>query len=184
MPINGTACQPQPSCPVVWAPGKPFCFEQPFPAAEPTDPYTPLMRAYQGDKVQIRNLVGAHMAPHSFNLHGLNWRFEPALPNSGYRSTQGMGISEHYEMLFDMPRTGEDADYLYVTSSGTHDLPFGNWGLLRAYNEEQTSTKLQALPNNPVANLGRPPVAVCPDDAPVRKYHVTATTAVQAPIPQ
>ena len=156
-----------------------FRCENPFPGAGPTDPYTPLLRAYEGDKVQIRTLVGAHMAPHSFNLHGLNWLFEPADPNSGFRSTQGMGISEHYEMLFDLPRTGapKQADYMYVSSSGTADLPSGNWGLLRAYSKKQKN--LQVLPNNPVDKPGSS-VAVCPPDAPVRKFHVTATTAVQA----
>ncbi|MEM7426144.1 MAG: hypothetical protein AAF441_08610 [Pseudomonadota bacterium] len=160
-----------------------FKFENPFPGAGKTDPYTPLMRAYVGDKVQIRTLVGAHMAPHAFNLHGLRWLFEPAAKNSGFRSTQGMGISEHYEMLFDLPRhtAGKDADYLWITSSSGTDLPYGNWGLLRAYGKEQAKpSPLLPLPNNPLANLGKPAVAVCPANAPVREYHVTATTAIQA----
>jgi hypothetical protein len=52
---------------------------------------TPLMRAYPGETVEIRTLVGAHMAPHSFNMHGVKWLFEQDSPNSGYRSTQGNG---------------------------------------------------------------------------------------------
>ncbi len=164
-----------------------FKFEDPFPGAGATDPYTPLMRAYKGDKVQIRTLVGAHMAPHAFNLHGLRWYFEPADINSGYRSTQSMGISEHFEMLFDLPPVlgprkqagNKQADYMYVTSSSWADLPYGNWGLLRAYGNEQTEPKLQPLPNNPIAKKERP-VPVCPAGAYVREYDVTATTAKQA----
>ena len=62
-----------------------------------------MLRAYEGDKVQIRTLVGAHMSPHYFTVHGVNWLFEPtdfdaADNTSGYRGTQGMGISEHYEV--------------------------------------------------------------------------------------
>ena len=131
---------------------------------------TPLMRAYKGDKVQIRALVGAHQAPHSFNLHGLKWPFEPDDPNSGYRSTQGMAISEHYEMLFDLPRAGAEgavADYLYVPSSGSNDLRLGNWGILRAYGDAQTEEPaLQALPNNPVDG----PIAAAPSVPTRRRY--------------
>src|ERR1043165_5189999 len=34
------------------------------------DPWTPLMRAYQGDNVQVRTLVGAPVSAHQFNLAG------------------------------------------------------------------------------------------------------------------
>src|SRR5205085_6428820 len=76
------------------------------------DPFTPLLRAYEGDKVQVRVVVGAHMSPHYFTVNGLNWLFEPGTPNdpnaktqnnSGFRATQPMGISEHWEMLFTTP---------------------------------------------------------------------------------
>jgi manganese oxidase len=118
-----------------------FKFAPPQPGAGPTDPYTPLLRAYEGEHIQIRNLVGAHQVPHSFNVHGLKWLFEPAFTDSGYRSTQGMGISEHYEFLFQLPKlhdTAEQTDYLYESSSEVPGLTGGNWGLLRAYNKRQT----------------------------------------------
>ena len=67
------------------------------------DPFTPLLRAYANDQVQIRTLVGAHLTPHSFQVHGITWRTEPSDPNSGYRNAQTMGLSEHFEMLFTMP---------------------------------------------------------------------------------
>ena len=65
------------------------------PEMQPGDPYTPLARAYQGDKVQVRTLVGAHVNPHFFNIHGVKWYFEPSFENSGFRSTQMMSLSEH-----------------------------------------------------------------------------------------
>ena len=71
-----------------------------------TDPYTPLLHAYEGDKVQVRLLAGAHTSMHDFTMHGTRWLAEPYLENSGYRDTQFIILSEHYELLFDMPRIG------------------------------------------------------------------------------
>ena len=48
------------------------------PGMQPKDPYTPLFRAYENDKIQVRTLVGAHVTSHWFNLHGVNWLFEPS----------------------------------------------------------------------------------------------------------
>ena len=58
------------------------------------------MRAYQNDNVQVRVLVGAHVFAHQFNLAGPTWFSEPSWKNSGYRSAQAMGLSEHFELLF------------------------------------------------------------------------------------
>src|SRR4030095_10220371 len=73
---------------------------------EPGDPFTPLLRVYENDKNQIRILVGAHEEVHNFTVHGIKWLFEPGTPtdlasvnNSGYRNSQMMGISEHFEFL-------------------------------------------------------------------------------------
>jgi manganese oxidase len=168
----------------------PGCFQFPaaYPGAEATDPYTPLLRAYEGDKVQIRTLVGAHMSPHSFTTHGLNWLFEPTQFNasdntSGYRSTQGMGISEHYEMLFTLPRTDSangSADYLYSSSSDVPGLSNGNWGIVRGYRALQPSQGPVPLPNNqPPATVGAAPAApaICPATAPQRNFNVVAVRA-------
>ncbi|HEV2964651.1 MAG TPA: hypothetical protein VG649_22675, partial [Candidatus Angelobacter sp.] len=50
------------------------------------DPFTPLLRAYENDKVQVRVLTGAHVQPHGLNIHGVNWLFEPTDDTSGYRA--------------------------------------------------------------------------------------------------
>ena len=151
---------------------------------QPTDPYTPLLRAYENDRVQIRTLVGAHLNSHSFQVHGVKWLSEPSYANSGYRNVQGMGLSEHFEMLFTLPPAATTvdrpfADYLYAPSAGQSGLTNGLWGILRAY--DGLLPDLQPLPNNP---HGRTPSQVqggCPPGVPVQpRYTVVATTAAQA----
>jgi hypothetical protein len=160
----------------------PFVYPGGFPGASPYDPYTPLMRAYQNDKVQVRVLVGAYLFNHNFSMYGLKWLFEPGpndsgwmmgtvANNSGYRDNQAMGISEHFEMLFTMPLTGAvpidsnrvpntgpfSADYLYMPGSGVNDLNHGLWGILRSFNTEgklgNLLPDLPALPNNPAGGV-------------------------------
>ncbi len=157
--------------PVVPVP--PFTYPEKFEGAEPLDPYTPLMRAYPGETVEIRTLVGAHMAPHSFNMHGVKWLFEQNSPNSGFRSTQGMGISEYYQMRFEVPTTNAGADYLYASTSDTSGLEYGQWGLLRAYGTAQPD-----LP--PLVTLPPRTTEVCTSAAPAKSsYRVSAVAASQ-----
>jgi hypothetical protein len=114
------------------------------------DPFTPLIRGYVGDDIQIRALVGAHLQPHAFSIHGVDWLAQPSYHNSGYRNVQSMGISEHYEMRFKMPSAidkkrkviegdepaglPEGADYFYSASTGAVGLSNGLWGIIRSYN--------------------------------------------------
>ncbi|MDQ3803543.1 MAG: LpqB family beta-propeller domain-containing protein [Acidobacteriota bacterium] len=150
------------------------------------DPFTPLLRAYEDDKVQIRVLVGAHEEGHNFGVHGIKWLFEPAEPNSGYRNNQMMGISEHFEFIIPtLPKSsiGSFADYLYQPGVAVDDQWNGLWGIMRAYNRQQND--LQPLPNNPdghgpiITNVGDFN-GVCPKTAPVRNFSVAAVTAQNA----
>jgi hypothetical protein len=171
----------------------------------PTDPYTPLMRAYEGDRVQIRLLAGAHTSMHQFTLHGLKWLFEPFNSNSGYRDSQFVILSEHYEMLFQMPRTASDqrtADYIYNPSASYEGLVNGTWGLLRSYkapaapsgkpaaDKPTNAENLAVLPNNSApskgANVQAPTGPKCSGNAIqqlisegpcIREIHVTAISA-------
>ena len=148
------------------------------------DPYTPLLRAYEDDQVQIRILVGAHEEGHNFGVHGIKWKYEPSEENSGYRNNQMMGISEHYEFIVPkLPKNfqGSTADYLYQPGTAVDDQWNGLWGLMRVY---RSQTDLQRLPNNPTggqtfANPGDFN-GVCPKTAQVRPYNVTAVAARQA----
>ena len=171
--VNGNASPP---CPQTTSGSYNFVFPPPLPGAQMFDPYTPILNAYQGDKVQLRILVGAHFFNHNFDVQGLKWLFEPSNSNSGWRDNQAMGISEHFEYLFTVPTTPQPpsgsvpggvlpfADYLYKPGAGQNDQLQGNWGMLRAYstngnpskimNGNNFSIKLLPAPNNP--NGGTP----------------------------
>lgn len=131
-------------------PGSPYMYPPslipPDTAGGPqgTDPYTPLIRGYVGDDIQIRTLVGAHLQPHSFTIHGVKWEMQPSYSDSGYRNVQGMGLSEHFEMRFKMPsaaraRRGTEmpngTDYFYSASTGAVGLSNGLWGIMRSYDK-------------------------------------------------
>ena len=126
---------------------------------QPGDPFTPLLRAYENDKVQIRILVGAHEETHNLTINGHKWLHEPGTPqdplavnNSGYRNSQMAGISEHFEF-----NTGKESilgnrpfvDYLYQNSASVDGQWNGVWGIFRVYNGRAgLQTDLLALPNN------------------------------------
>ena len=115
---------------------------------EGQDPYTPLLEAYAGDRVQIRTLTGAHFLNHQFTLRGLTWLFEPSLANSGYRASQSTSLSEHFEMNITLPAEQAEprVDYLYQTDSNTQAQAKGAWGLMRVYDQRQDF--LEPLPDN------------------------------------
>ena len=154
------------------------------------DPFTPLLRAYEADKVQIRVLVGAHEESHNFSVHGQKWLYERSDPNSGYRNSQSMGISEHFE--FELPGIAAIkgatpfVDYLYKPGSSVDNQWNGTWGLLRAYRGAAgIQSDLQLLPNNPTgsakaADNKKDFNGTCPAAAPSRKFSVTAVTAQNA----
>ena len=126
---------------------------------EPGDPFTPLLRVYENDKVQIRILVGAHEETHNMTINGHKWLHQPGTPNdplavnnSGFRNSQMAGISEHFEFL-----TGKESilggrpfiDYLYQNSASVDGQWNGVWGIMRVYNGRHgLKTDLLALPNN------------------------------------
>ncbi|HBL29348.1 MAG TPA: hypothetical protein DD490_21155, partial [Acidobacteria bacterium] len=110
------------------------------------DPMTPLLRAYEGDPVQIRMLVGAHEEEHNFTIHGLKWLAEPDDPNSGYRNSQNMGISEWFDLVIPrMPtlKDGESVDLLYKATAAAEWQWSGAWGLLRLYRGRPSEHRLR-----------------------------------------
>jgi hypothetical protein len=156
------------------------------PGMQPGDPYTPLLRAYEGDRVQIRVIVGAHMLPHDFTIQGMKWLFEPSFDNSGFRSNQSMGISEHWEFVIpEVPRASPVADpkynnwsdYLYMTdaSNQSHGIVDGMWGLFRAYKSPRKDLPLLSTNQNVAPLPARKYGYSCPD-GPVRAFQVNAET--------
>ncbi|MFP3939608.1 MAG: copper oxidase [Thermoanaerobaculia bacterium] len=147
------------------------------------DPYTPLLRTFLGDRVQIRILAGAHEEEHNFSIHGIKWLFEPSDPNSGYRNSQGLGISEHFEFIVpQFPGNfsgGSTADFLWKPGAAVGGQWNGLWGLLRSYTSD--AADLVRLSSNPPRNdlpSGHNKFdGACPKKAPVRTYDVVAVTA-------
>lgn len=148
------------------------------------DPFTPLMRAYENDKIQVRVMVGATEESHNFDVTGVKWLYEPSWTNSGYRGSQAMGISEHFEMITPLTDpVGDDknfADYLYRPSASVDGMWNGCWGLMRAYRTVQGNLKV--LPNNDISTRSGIVNAAdfngpCPRSAPVKRYNVSAVLA-------
>jgi hypothetical protein len=100
------------------------------------DPFTPLLRTYEDDRILIRLLVGAHEEGHNWGISGSRWLFERLAPNSGFRAGQMAGISEWHEFALNpLPGNGRDsvADYQYRGGSAVDDQWNGQWGVIRSY---------------------------------------------------
>jgi hypothetical protein len=152
-----------------------------FIGAADQDPYTPLLRAYANDKVQVRVLVGAQELAQTFAFHGVKWLAQPSYRNSGHLAAQPMGISEHFEMLFTLPPgggAGTQRDYLYQPDANFASQEDGLWGIMRAYNAAQPD--LPALPNNQPPPYPAAAANVCPVGAPHRAFAVSVVTAARA----
>ncbi|HKI06283.1 MAG TPA: copper oxidase, partial [Thermoanaerobaculia bacterium] len=128
------------------------------------DPFTPLLRTFEGDQIKIRTLVGAHEEPHNFTVHGLKWYHEPDDPNSGFRNSQMTGISEWFDI--EIPRVpslynGRSSDFLYKPSAAVESQWSGAWGLLRVYRNDTTTTpatsKFDLKPLTTYNTTGRAP---------------------------
>ena len=143
------------------------------------DPSTPLLRAYENDRIVVRLIQGAQEEQHMFNIHGLKWLKEPSSPNSGYNNAQQLGISEHFEMEIQALPTlaGKQVDYLYSSVSADNFWD-GAWGIMRTYQGFDSKLGLAALPNNPTGQLGKKGFSgVCPVGAAPRAYIVNAWAA-------
>ncbi|MFO0770359.1 MAG: hypothetical protein U0173_05445 [Nitrospiraceae bacterium] len=123
---------------------------------ESGDPATPLLRAYEGDRVQIRLIQGAQEEQHVFTMHGAKWLAQPDSTNTGYVSAQHIGISEHFEfndrvvefMPFDKGNGSRKVvDHLYA-SGATDNLWDGQWGLMRVFSRTESAPGLTRLPGN------------------------------------
>lgn len=154
---------------------------------DPGDPFTPMMRTYQGDIVRVKIQAGGHEEEHKATIHGVKWlqggSGHGSAPNSGWRNSQASGISEQFTLRTPIlpvdGNRGPLADYAYSVDAAADGWWSGMWGLMRSY--EQQRADLFKLPG---ANTG--PVTfgnqvnfngVCPKTAPVRSYDITAVLA-------
>ena len=152
------------------------------------DPFTPMIRAYDGDNVYVKVQAGGQEEEHTISLHGLKWMQAGSgfgvAKNSGWRNAQPGGISEQFSfrmpIFADNNQRGTQADYAYVTAAGYDGWATGVWGILRSYGNKQSN--LFAMPtNDPSKSVkfvnGTAFNKVCPATAPVRNYDVTAVLA-------
>lgn len=105
------------------------------------DPFTPVLKAYEGERVQIRLIHGAQEVQQVFTVHGQRWKREVSNPDSPYVGAQEIGISEHFEVdtgrLAQVTGGARQVDYLY--HYGTTDALWnGAWGILRTYDTPDT----------------------------------------------
>ncbi len=165
------------------------------------DPFTPLLRAFDGDLVKVKIQAGGHEHEHNATIHGVKWQqgnsgHGPDRLSGGWRNAQSDGISEQFN--FSMPvvqnlgQVGNTADYAYNLNAGQDGWWTGVWGILRSYAGNQGD--LFALPNNDPQGRGiqfandNEFVGVCPAANPnappgqrvaanLREYDVTAVLA-------
>jgi hypothetical protein len=127
------------------------------------DPYTPLLRANENDRVQVRILVGAHEEGHNFTIHGVKWLFEPSDPDSGWRNSQMTGISEKFDFILagnppdGFPGETFRADYLYKPGAAVDDQWNGLWGIMRVYKSGAAAAMRTNSPDS---------LQIVPDDMP------------------
>ncbi|HYH83193.1 MAG TPA: multicopper oxidase domain-containing protein [Longimicrobium sp.] len=110
------------------------------PGERQRDPFTPLLRIYENDRVSIRLLVGAHEEGHNWGMSGGRWFFERLSHNSGLRASQMAGISEWFEFNVNpllTNRVDTVADFQYRGGSAVDDQWNGQWGIIRAYRTPQ-----------------------------------------------
>jgi manganese oxidase len=123
-------------------------------AVEPGDPFTPLLRAFDGDLVHVKMQAGGQEEEHTGTIHGLKWLqggsgFGTSL-NTGWRSAQPNGISEQFTLTMpvfaDLSQDGGIADYAYAVNSSIDGWVNGTWGVIRSYQANRTD--LFPLPEN------------------------------------
>ena len=154
------------------------------------DPFTPMMRTYQGDTVRVKIQAGAHEEEHNATIHGVKWlqtgSGHGTGPNSGWRNAQAAGISEQFTLRtpilpVDAAR-GPLADYAYNIDAGNDGWWSGTWGVMRSYEALRADLfKLPGINTGPVtfAN-GGDFNGVCPKGAPIRSYFISAVLANKA----
>ncbi|HEX9756377.1 MAG TPA: multicopper oxidase domain-containing protein [Nitrospiria bacterium] len=135
------------------------------------DPDTPLLTAYLGDPIMIRNLVTAVNETHTIHVTGHWFRFQRYNPESQPRSTIHIGIAERHDLS--IPEAGGAqkmaGDYLYYNGRASK-LTEGSWGLIRVLDEP--SENLQPLPGK--ESIPQSAKEVCPSAAPVKNFNVLA----------
>lgn len=107
------------------------------------DPATPLMRAYDGDRVVIRQLQPAYEDHHVFHLHGHSWHLERGDPSSNLLSNITDSVGTAYDI--ELEGGARVGDHLYHCHIMDHKK-MGMWGLFRVHDTSQSDLKPLILP--------------------------------------
>ena len=158
-----------------------------FSSAVHGDPFTPILYAFENERVQVRLIQGAQEEQHVFNIHGVKWLFEPSVANSGYRNGQQIGISEHFEFelkpspLSPVTHYGTRIKDRLYSSAATDNLWDGQWGIMRTFQgssatamNQTTGQTMQIQKFDDTTEAAQPPSSMCPSGAPLRTYNVSA----------
>ncbi len=165
-------------------------FPPPINAADvgPGDPFTPMLRAFMGDRIRVKIQAGGQEETHNATIHGVKWLQGGSghgwSSNSGWRNAQEAGISEQFTFAspaLPLLNGGNKADHLYSIDASQDGFWNGTWGIVRMYGKDRRD--LFKLPNSR-PNITLTNVAdfrgVCPATAKVRTYDVTAVLANEA----
>jgi FtsP/CotA-like multicopper oxidase with cupredoxin domain len=151
------------------------------------DPPTPLLRAYVGDPVVIRQ-VGLDERVGDLRITGHRFAEERFNANGTLTDTGTAGISEKMDYVLDGGAGKLPGDYLYY-SGRSLEMESGAWGIFRVMNTLHSD--LESLPGRtpPPSGAGFPSLtftggapppapsgpntAVCASNAPVRSYNVS-----------
>jgi len=156
------------------------------------DPFTPMMRTYPGDLIRVKMQAGAHEEEHNASMHGMKWLQQGSghgkSPNSGWRNSQAAGISEQFTLTTPVLPVEDSIvqpqiDYLYSMDYGHDGFWSGEWGIIRAH--QNLAPPLVSLPQSQVPVVFTTATAaafigVCPTNAPVRNFDITAVEANKA----
>ena len=151
------------------------------------DPFTPIMRANDGDRVHIKMQAGGQEEEHAAIVHGLKWLqggsgFGEA-KNSGWRNAQSGGISEQFALrtpvFADFGQRNQEIDYAYSFNASIDGWVNGTWGVLRSSKHSNNLFMLPDNDSNKSINITNKKDfdGVCPKVAYDREYDITAVAA-------
>jgi manganese oxidase len=163
------------------------------------DPPTPLLKAYVGDPVVIRQ-VGLDEQVGDLRITGHRFAEERFDPNAPLTDAGTAGISEKMDYVIEGGAGGDrhlPGDYLYYSGRNV-ELESGAWGIFRVMNTLHTSgpNALEALPDRtappsgagfptltttgkaPPAAPNGPGAGACPNSAPIVSYDVSIFNGV------
>jgi len=187
-------------CAPVGAPNDPYVFS----SVAHGDPPTPLLKAYVGDPVVIRQ-VGLDEQVGDLRITGMRFAEERFDPNAPLTDAGTAGVSEKMDYVIEGGAGGDrhlPGDYLYYAGK-SEDLESGAWGIFRVMNTLHTSgpDALEPLPDRtappstapsgttafpsltttgkaPPAAPNGPGAGACPNSAPVVSYDVSIFNGV------